>query len=140
VPRRHGRTIGTFMLGACLLLLLAHALFAAYLPGPHRQRAVKAQINPAEQTLSIGAPVLTDEGTVVGTVSGISRDARGHVERIRVTETTYGGFGPRVLIIRDRFFVPREGAIQLKLSMGELDAMPTAMTEDWGGSFGRHFR
>jgi hypothetical protein len=67
-------------------------------------------------------------------------DVRGHVERIRVTETTYGNSGARVLIIRDRFFVPREGAIQLKLSMGELDTMPTAMTEDWIGNFGRLFQ
>ena len=102
------------------------------------QTAVKAEISLAERALSVGVPVVTNEGTVVGTVSGLSRDARGHIERIRVTETSHVGQG-RVLIIRDRFFVPMEDAIQLKISKVELDTMPTAMTEDGAGNSGRLF-
>jgi hypothetical protein len=95
---------------------------------------VKAEIAAAERALSVGAPVLTTDGIVVGKVSGLSRDPRGHVERIRVTDTTHTGSGQRILIIRDKHFSPAEGAVQLKLSVADLDAMPQALTEDRAGS------
>jgi hypothetical protein len=118
---------------------MAPALLGEHLRWPDGQTAVKAEISPAERAILVGVPVVTNEGALVGTVSGLSRDTRGHVERIRVTETSHAHQGPRVLIIRDRYFVPMEGAIQLKISMGELDAMPTAMTEDRAGNSGRLF-
>ena len=91
---------------------------------------MKAESASAERLLSLGTVVLAADGTVVGKVSGLSRDSRGHVERIRVDGPMPMGFGQRTLIIRDMYFKVEEHAVQLKLSVAELNAMPRAMTED----------
>ena len=129
--RRRGRTIGTFIIGTCVLLLFAHALFGERFPWrPHGLPVVKAEISPAERAISVGAAVFTADGALIGKVSGLSRDARGHVERIRVTETTQTGSGRSILIIGNTDFLFAEGAIRLNLSAAELGATPKAMTED----------
>jgi len=137
VPRRLGKTIGTFSIGACLLLILAHALFGDRVRGalaPYRLPVMRAEISPAEHAVSLGAPVRTADGTLVGNVSGLSRDAHGHIERIRVTETTKRRSEQRTLIIRDRYFDVVGEAVQLKFRAAELDTVPEAMTEDAAGS------
>jgi hypothetical protein len=91
---------------------------------------VRAEITPAERALSVGAAVFAADGALIGRVSGLSRDARGHVERIRVTETTQTGSGRSILIISDSDFFFAEGAVRLNLSVAELGAMPKAMTDD----------
>ena len=63
-------------------------------------------------------------------VRSVSRDARGHVERIRITETTQTGSGRSILIIGNTDFLFTEGAIRLNLSIAELGATPKAMPED----------
>jgi hypothetical protein len=131
VPRRRGRTIGTLIIGACVLLLFAHALFGErFRWRPHGLPVVRAEITPAERALSVGAAVFAADGALIGRVSGLSRDARGHVERIRVTETTQTGSGRSILIISDSDFFFAEGAVRLNLSVAELGATPRAMTDD----------
>jgi hypothetical protein len=131
VPRRRGRTIGTFIIGACVLLLFAHALVGErFRWHPHGLPVVKAEISPAERAISVGADVFTADGALIGRLSGLSRDARGHVERIRVTETIQTGLGHSILIIGNTDFFFAEGAVRLNLSAAELGATPKAMTED----------
>src|SRR5262245_18851020 len=130
--RRRGRIIGTFIIGTCMLLLFAQPLIGDRL----RWRAdglsvMKADMTPAaERALSLGTTVLARDGTVVGKVSGLSRDARGHVERIRVTGPIPMGLGQRILIIQNVHFRVEEQAVRLSLSIAELEKMPRAMTED----------
>jgi hypothetical protein len=131
VPRRRGRTIGTFIIGACVLLLFAHALFGErFRWRPHGLPVVKAEISPTERAISVGDAVFTSDGALIGRVSGLSRDARGHVERIRITETTQTGSGRSILIIGNSDFFFAEGAVRLSLSVAELGTTPKAMTED----------
>src|SRR5436853_931350 len=111
MPRRRGRTIGTLIIGACILLLFAHALFGERFRWPvNGLPAMKAEIASTERVPSIGTPVVAADGTVVGKVSGLSRDTRGHVERIRVVGPIPMGFGQRTLIIRDKYFRVEEHA------------------------------
>jgi hypothetical protein len=139
VPPRH-RTMATIVVGVCLLFLFAHALFGRRSDWLARIPAVmQVELASAKRALSVGDPVHAVDGTLVGRVSGLSRDPRGHVERIRVTETTQRGSGRRILIIHDRYFLLGDGAVQLKLSVAELNAMPQAMTEDKAAGSGRPF-
>jgi hypothetical protein len=131
VLRLRGRMIGTFVVGAFVILIFAHALVGERLRwAPHGLPVVKAEITPAERSLSVGAAVFTADGTLVGRVSGLSRDVRGHVERIRVTETTQPEADRSILIISDSDFAFAEGAVRLSLSVAELGATPKAMTKD----------
>jgi hypothetical protein len=140
VPRRLGKTIGMFIAGACVFLLFAHALFDKRLRWPADSLPfMKAESASAERLLSLGTAVLAADGTVVGKVSGLSRDSRGHVERIRVVGPMPMGFGQRTLIIRDTYFKVEGHAVQLKLSVAELNVMPRAMTEDNAAGFPRLF-
>ena len=96
MPRRLGKTIGMFIAGACVFLLFAHALFGKRLHWPADSLPVmKVESASAERLLSLGTAVLAADGTVVGKVSGLSRDSRGHVERIRVDGPMPMGFGQR---------------------------------------------
>lgn len=140
MPPRHARTMITFVVGGGVLFLFAHALFGQRFDWLARIRPMtKVQVVSAKRALSVGDPVHAVDGTLVGRVSGLSRDPHGHVERIRVTETTQMGSGPRILIIHDRYFLLGDGVVQLKLSVAELDTMPQAMTEDSAAGSGRPF-
>ena len=126
MPRRR-RTIGTFIIVACVLVPVAHAV-------SDERRAdgrplMKAEVALAEHSLTVGTAVLAVDGTVVGKVTGLSRNPSGHVERIRVTGIPMGS-EQTILIIREKYFRVTDQAVQLKLSVAELDAMPRAMTED----------
>jgi hypothetical protein len=124
-------TIGAFIIGACALLLFAHAFGGErFRWRPHGLPVVKAEISPAERAISVGAAVFTADGILIGWVSGLSRDARGHVERIRITETTQTGSGRNILIISNSDFFFAEGAVHLNLSVAELGSAPKAMAED----------
>jgi len=140
VPPRHGRTIATCVGGSLVLFLFAHALFYQRFDWLARIPPVtQVEVVSAKRGLSVGDPVHAADGTLVGRVSGLSRDPRGHVERIRVTETTQMGSDRRILIIYDRYFLLGDGIVQLKLSVAELNAMPQAMTEDSAAGSGRPF-
>jgi len=130
----------TFVVGVCILFLFAHALFGQQFDWLARIPPVmQVELAASKRALSVGDPVHAVDGTLVGRVSGLSRDPRGHVERIRVTETTQMGSDRRILIIHDRYFLLGDGVVQLKLSVTELNAMPHAMTEDSAAGSGRPF-
>ena len=80
--------------------------------------------------VTVGTAVLAVDGTFVGKVSGLSRDPRGHVGRIRVTPSILIDSAQTPLIIRSTYFSVTDHAVQLKLTVAELDALPRAMTED----------
>ena len=114
-----------------MLLLFAHALFGERVSWPtHHISLIKADIAPADSLVTVGTAVLAVDGTFVGKVSGLSRDPRGHVGRIRVTPSVLIDSAQTPLIIRHTYFRVTEHAVQLKLTVAELDAMPRAMTED----------
>jgi hypothetical protein len=114
-----------------VLLLFSHAPFGErFRWRPHGLPVVKAEISPAERAISVGADVFTADGALIGRVSGLSRDGRGHVERIRITETTQTSSGRSILIIGNADFSFAAGAVRLKLSSAELGGTPKAMTED----------
>ena len=137
MPRRRGRTIATFIIVGCVLMPFAHA--AERFPRPAEGLPlIKAEVALAERSLTVGTAVLAVDGTVVGKVSGLSRNPSGHVERIRVTGSMPMGSVP-VLIIRDIYFSVTDQAVQLKLTVAELDAMPRAMTEDKAAGTPRSF-
>jgi len=140
VPPRLGRAVATFIVGGGVLFLFAHALFGHRFDWLARIPPVtKAEVVSAKRALSVGDPVQAVDGTLVGRVSGLSRDPRGHVERIRVAETTPMGPGQRIFIIYDRYFLLRDGVVRLKLSVADFSAMPQAMTEDSAAGSGRPF-
>jgi hypothetical protein len=126
MPRRC-RTIGTFIIVACVLVPVAHAI-SDERPAEGRS-LMKAEVALAEHSLAVGTAVLAVDGTVVGKVTGLSRNPSGHVERIRVTGIPMGS-EQTILIIREKYFRVTDEAVQLNLSVAELDAMPRAMTED----------
>jgi hypothetical protein len=131
--------MATFIVGGGVLFLFAHALFAHRFDWVARiPPVIKVEVVSAKRALSVGDPVQAIDGTLVGRVSGLSRDPRGHVERIRVAETTLGP-GQRIFIIYDRYFLLGDGVVQLKLSVADLSAMPQAMTEDNAAGSGRPF-
>jgi hypothetical protein len=114
-----------------VLLLFVHALFGErFRWRPYGPPVVRAEISSAERTISVGAAVFTADGALIGRVSGLSRDVRGQVERIRVTETSQTGSGRNILIIGNTDFLFAENAVYLNLSVAELGATPKAMTED----------
>jgi len=132
--------MATIVAGVCILFLFAHALFGQRFYWLARIPAVmQVELASAKRALSVGDPVHAVDGTLVGRVSGLSRDPRGHVKRTRATETTQMGSGRRILIIHDRYFLLGDGIVQLKLSVAELNAMPQAMTEDSAAGSGRPF-
>jgi len=132
--------VATFIVGGGVLFLFAHALFGHRFDWLVRNPPVmKVEAVSVERALSVGDPVQAVDGTLVGRVSGLSRDPRGHVERIRVAETTPRGSGQRIFIIYDRYFLLGDGVVQLKLSVADLNAMPQAMTEDSAAGSGRPF-
>jgi hypothetical protein len=138
MQRQCGMTIGTFIIGACVLLPSARAL-----SGERSQRpaddlpSVKAEIALAGRLLTVGTTVLAVDGTVVGIVSGLSRNPSGHVDRIRVTSSMPSE--QVILIIRDKYFSVTDQAVQLRITIAELDAMPRAMTEDEAAGSPRDF-
>src|SRR5262249_39068217 len=73
---------------------------------------LKGEISPTERAISVGAAVFTADGALIGRVSGLSRDVRGQVERIRVTETSQTGSGRSILIIGNTDFLFAENAAQ----------------------------
>ena len=114
-----------------MLLLFAHALFGERVRWPtHNISLIKADSAPAGRSLTVGTAALAMDGTVIGKVSGLSRDPRGHVGRIRVTPSVLIDSAQTPLIIRSTYFSVTEHAVQLKLTVAELDALPRAMTED----------
>jgi hypothetical protein len=116
MPRRREKTIGTVI--ACVLLPSAHALSGepSWRPAD-RLPFVTAEIAPAERLLTVGTTALAVDGTVVGKVSGLSRDPHGHVTRIRVTSSMPSGSEQTILIIRDTYFNVTDQAVQLKLTI-----------------------
>jgi hypothetical protein len=134
--RQRRKTISASIIGACVLLPSAHALSGEWIADG---LPLMKEIALAERLLTVGTTVLAVDGTVVGTVSGLSRDPHGHVGRIRVTSLTPMGSEQRILIIRDTYFRVTGQAVQLKLTIAELDAMPRAMTEDKAAGFPGHF-
>ena len=129
--RRRGRTTGTFLIGAFVLIAFAYALFGH----PAEQRTipspvVKAEMSHAERSLSVGASVVATDGSKVGSVSGISRNVDGHIERIRVITAAQLGFGERTVIIRHTAFTIEESRVRLRLSAAEVNSLPGAMESD----------
>ena len=134
MPRRC-RTIGTFIIVACVLVPVAHAI-SDERPAEGRS-LMKAEVALAEHSLAVGTAVLAVDGTVLGTVSGLSRNPSGHVDRIRVTSSMPSE--QVILIIRDKYFSVIDQAVQLKITIAELEAMPQAMTEDKAAGSPRDF-
>jgi hypothetical protein len=99
-------------LGHVCCLLFVHAVFGErFCWRPHGLPVVKAEISPAEQAISVGVAVFTADGDLIDRVSGLSRDVRGQVERIRVTETSQTGSGRNILIIGNTDFLFAENAV-----------------------------
>ena len=140
--RRRGRTIGTIVVGLAILVSLAALFFAERLGWrtmPHPVK--KAALSQDERNLAVGAPVRTAEGAIVGAVSGISRAGGGHIERIRVTTISPAGSGQRIVSLRSTTFTVEGNAVQLSLTVAEVNALPGVMTSDGAAAFNlRHFK
>lgn len=58
VPRRRGRTIGTFIIGACVVVLFVVALFGErFRWHPYGLRVMKAEVSAAERAISVARGV-----------------------------------------------------------------------------------
>ena len=140
--RRRGRTIGTILVGLAILVSLAALFFPEQLGWrtmPHPVK--KAAISQDERNLAVGAPVRAAEGAIVGAVSGISRTGGGHIERIRVTTISPAGSGQRIVSLRSTTFTVDGNAVQLSLTVAEVNALPGVMTSDGAAAFNlRHFK
>jgi hypothetical protein len=134
--RRRGRTIGTFLIGAFVLIAFAYAFFGdsvgwRTMPAP----VMKAEVSQSERSLAVGSSVLAADGTKVGSVSGISRGVHGHIERIRVITASPLGLGERSVSIRDTGFSVEGSTVHLSLSVAEVNSLPSAMTTDGAAGF-----
>ena len=140
--RRRGRTIGTILVGLAILVSLAALFFPERLGWrtmPHPVK--KAALSQDERDLAVGAPVRAAEGAIVGAVSGISRTGGGHIERIRVTTISPAGSGQRIVSLRSTTFTVEGNAVQLSLTVAEVNALPGVMTSDGAAAFNlRHFK
>ena len=77
MPRRRTRTV---IIVACVVPF-AHAVAGERVHRPADELPLmKAEIDLAERSLTVGTAVLAADGTVVGKVSGLSRNPSGHVE------------------------------------------------------------
>ena len=90
----------------------------------------KTQIKATGQALAVGAPVEAIDGTVVGKVSGISRDSQGHIHRIRIATAAPLGLGERTISVRDSAFTVIGNVVKMRLTLAEVNALPIVMTED----------
>ena len=90
----------------------------------------KTHIKAAGQALAVGAPVQAIDGTVVGKVSRISRDPNGHIHRIRIATAAPLGLGERTISVRDSAFTVIGNVVKMRLTLTEVNALPTVMTED----------
>ena len=90
----------------------------------------KASIEAAGEALTVGAPVQASDDTIVGRVSGISRDPHGHIHRIRIATAAPLGLGERTITVRDSLFTVVGGVVKMRLTVAEVNALPTVMTED----------
>jgi hypothetical protein len=127
--RRRGRTIGTLLIGTCVL---GASLFAA-LGGQPTWRPLLADrsgigISIAGRDLLPGAIVLAGDGTEVGSVSRIWRRADGHVEKIAIA-TMPGLNLPSNIVVRGTRLAIEEGRVRLASSVGELHGAPDAMMD-----------
>src|SRR5215467_6373448 len=87
----------------------------------------------SERAPSVGAQVLAVDGTPVGHVSGILRDVNGHIYRISITTSAPLGFGARMITVRDDVFLPQGNAVWLRLTVPEVNVLPTIMSEPFDG-------
>jgi len=83
-----------------------------------------------ERAPSVGAQVLAENGAPVGRVSGYIRDAKGHVYRIRIMTSAPLGFGERMITVREDAFFMQGDAVRLRLTVPEVNALPTIMNSD----------
>ena len=127
--RRRGRMIGSLIVGGLLLFALIYA-FVDPRPTPPAP-FVKAEVGRTERALRLGAPVVASDGTQVGAVAGISRSSTGNIERIRVL-TSISEPHARMFIIRQGAFMIDQNGVRLALSVGEVKALPSIMTDDGG--------
>jgi hypothetical protein len=136
MDRQRGRTIGTFLTGAFVVVAFTYALFGDRVGlRTMRSPVMKAEAAQLERSLAVGARVLTADRTEVGTVSGFSRGLNGQIERIRMTITSSLGSGERSVSIRDTAFSLEGSTVLLKLSVAEVNALPGAMTSDGAAGF-----
>ena len=70
------------------------------------------------------------DGTVVGKVSGISRDPHGHIHRVRIVTAAPLGLGERTISVRDSAFTVIGNVVRMRLTLTEVNALSTVMTED----------
>ena len=134
--RRRGRTIGTIVIGLVILVSLAALFFPeqfGWRTMPHPVK--KAAVSQDERNLAVGAPVRSAEGIIVGAVSGISRTAAGPIERIRVTTISPAGSELRIVSLRSTTFTVDGDAVQLSLTVAEVNALPGLMTSDGAAAF-----
>jgi hypothetical protein len=129
--RRRGRTVGTFVIGAFVLIAFAYALFGDSV-GPRTMPSpvMNAEVSQSERALAVGASVLAADGSKVGLVSGISRRGDGHVERIRVSTASPLGLGERTVSIPHTAFSVEGSSVRLSLSVAQVNLLPTVMMTD----------
>src|SRR5262249_40734157 len=83
-----------------------------------------------ERALNVGVQVLAVDGTPVGHVAGLSRDVKGHIYRISIATSSPLGLGERMITVRGDAFYMKADAVQLRLAVPELNALPTIMSQD----------
>ena len=134
--RRRGRTLGTFVIGAFVLIAFAYALFAdsvgwRTMPSP----VMKAEVSQSERSLAVGASVLAADGSKVGSLSGISRRDDGHIERIRVITASLLGLGERTVSLPHTAFSVEGSTVRLSLSVAQVNSLPGVMMTDGAAGF-----
>ena len=134
--RRRGRTLGTFVIGAFVLIAFAYALFGdsvgwRTMPSP----VMKAEVSQSERSLAVGASVLAADGSKVGSLSGISRRDDGHIERIRVITASLLGLGERTVSLPHTAFSVEGSTVRLSLSVAQVNSLPGVMMTDGAAGF-----
>ena len=105
------------------LKLLFAALFLSIAAIGHAEEPGKVDLEAATMAAElIGAPVLANDGTEVGSVADISFDDELQPRRLRMTTGAALGFGARTLEIPKGAFMPVRGAVILHVPAEAISA------------------
>jgi hypothetical protein len=123
--------IASVLFAVSLLALTAVVMLPDWLSRHLPTPGMRAVTSPASSpSLTIGAQVRAVDSAPVGQVSGISRTATGHIHRIRIATEAPLGFGSRTVTVREDAFKVEGNSVHLRLTVSEVNALPTVMTED----------
>lgn len=121
---RWRKVVGTSAILAGMLIGFVGVMAVAQTPGGSDQANPDLLVQEAPAQALIGAPVLSADGTEVGTVSAVTVAADGHLSEVRFTTSALLGLGERTVTVAQDSFLALDGAVVIHMSAEEVGALP----------------